>query len=438
MKHQHELARLIKDTHHGPLGSETLNQQDLIGRYCDFGDYGIMGGHDRMFSPEYKLRRLQQTTVNYGLGLSYRFFELPPFPKFHAGQLDIWADRAMMDDYRACEVMLGNGAYVMWDAPWEWLLSEAMVVGRLQRYYALVPVKEVEYMSTDGVWRTLEEMVRGGFELQTRPWNQKQAELARVRVKYANGLTVVVNRAEKEMDVDAAGKTMTLPWYGWVAWMPKAEVVACSAYLPGTKTRVDAIEEKASGLRFLNPRGAEVDGAKTLRLWVKGKLAWSMDPATDVATIGGEKVELSPKVAPATDLQVDFRQGMSGWLPIAGILGVETTAEGTRLRTSSPDPQTVSPPMAIEGRAGDVVEVTEAADGGEIGQFYFATPEDTISERQDVTFHVIPDGKMHTYEAAVGERKEWAGHKITLIRLDPIHGPESANVTLQSVLLKRR
>ena len=75
-----------------------------------------MGGHDRLFTPEYKLRRLQTTTVHYGCGLYYRFFELPPFPRFHRNQLDLWADPALMDDYRCCEILLGNGVN-LWPAP---------------------------------------------------------------------------------------------------------------------------------------------------------------------------------------------------------------------------------------------------------------------------------------------------------------------------------
>ena len=184
--HQRALARLIKETCHGPLGTESMIQQDLIGYYCDFGDYGVMAGHDRLFTPEYKLRRLQDVTVSYGCGLYYRFFETPPFPRFHANQLDLWSDPALMDDYRCCEVLLGNGGYIFWPCPWPYAITEAIVVGRLQKHYALASVVSVEYGTQEG-WKSLEDMVRGGFCLESRTWVGKQTELAEFASSMATG-----------------------------------------------------------------------------------------------------------------------------------------------------------------------------------------------------------------------------------------------------------
>ncbi len=55
---QQALARLIKRMNPGPLGSESLIDQHLLGEFFDTGDYAIQNGHNRLFSPEYKLRRL--------------------------------------------------------------------------------------------------------------------------------------------------------------------------------------------------------------------------------------------------------------------------------------------------------------------------------------------------------------------------------------------
>ena len=138
LAHQCALARFIKKNCGGPVGTESMFQQDLIGYYCDFGDYGVMDGHDRLFTPEYKLRRLQEIAVNYGCGLRNRFFEAPPFPRFRVNQLNPWSDPAWMDDYRCCEVLLGNGGYIYWTCPWTyaphgvrpcWPPPEALRVG---------------------------------------------------------------------------------------------------------------------------------------------------------------------------------------------------------------------------------------------------------------------------------------------------------------------
>ena len=437
LRHQRQLARLIKEAHHGPLGSETLNQQDLIGYYCDFGDFGIMDGHDRLFAPDYKLRRLQEVTVSYGCGLLYRFFELPPFPRMHSGQLDVWRDPSWMDDYRCCEVMLGNGAYVWWRSPWSWVLTECVLIGRLQQQYALQPVESVEYLA-ERKWQTLEGLVRPGFVPQTRPWNQQQPEFGRVRVQYRNGLILYVNRLPDELTVQTPHGERILPQYGWVASKPDGSVLAYSAYWPGTHHRVDYLEERGSGLRFLNPRGRSIEGSTRLRLWERGRLVWSVDPEAEVAYVAGETLPLNPPAPPAlTDMAFDFRKGLEGWRPIHGVLRVANGDDGVRLTIVDPDPQLYSPPLAVPGRAGDVLELTMSANAGEIGQLYFATQEDGISARQFAQFRVVPDGKPHIIEVPVGRDDLWAGHEITQVRLDPIHGPDEAEVVLTSLRLRR-
>lgn len=437
LAHQRELARFIKETHGGPLGTETLIQQDLMGYYCDFADFGVMGGHDRLFTPEYKLRRLQQTTVNYGCGLYYRFFELPPFPKFHANQLDLWKEAARMDDYRCCEVLLGNGGYIFWPCPWSYALTEALLVGRLQRHYALTPVTSVEY-EAEGTWQSLEDLVRAGFCPETTPWTQKQSTLGRIRIRYGNGLTVVGNRLPEAMSVSTPAGPLVLPQYGWVAYQPDGSLRAFSAHRPGSDQRIDCLEEGPDGLRFLNPRGAAIEGSREIRLWQGKTLLWSVDPRTDTARLDGEELPLNfPRPAPLADLAFDFSEGLGGWRPTQGILRLETTGAGTQLATVGGDVLLQSPAMDLAGRADDVLELTLATDAGDIGFLYFATAEEGISLRQRLEFHPTPDGKPHTIEIAVGQHPGWANHRIRSLRLDPIHGPAEATVILQGLKLRR-
>jgi len=430
LAHQRRLARLIKDTHHGPLGTETLNQQDLLGYYCDFGDFGVMGGHDRLFTPEYKLRRLQTTTVHYGCGLYYRFFELPPFPRFHRNQLDLWTDPALMDDYRCCEVMLGNGAYIFWPAPWDYALTEAILVGRLQSRFALVPVVSVEYQA-DGGWKSLEELVKTGFAPEIRPWNQKQEVLGRVRVVYANGLTVVVNRLPAELPVSLPAGPIVLPQYGWAVLEPRGALQAYSAYWPGTHQRVDFLDEGPGGLRFLHPRGHCLQGSTAIRLWSGPHLLWSVEPATGTATVEGQAFALNrPGPEPLGHVSFDFRADLGGWVPAAGVLRVEHGGAGVKLAVVSEDPQLNSPPLAFVGRPEDVLNLTLSADAGSCGQIYFATTDEGLSQRQGLQFALTGDGKPQTIAIPIGQHPGWAGHRVTRLRLDPIHGPAQATVVL--------
>lgn len=95
---EREIARRLKETQAGPLGSESLMDEHLLGEFVDFGDYGIYDGFHRALTPEFKLRRLNKTAVFHGVGLMYRFFELPPFPNFCALKRDYATEDALRDD----------------------------------------------------------------------------------------------------------------------------------------------------------------------------------------------------------------------------------------------------------------------------------------------------------------------------------------------------
>ncbi|MBN2450937.1 MAG: hypothetical protein JXR77_11140 [Lentisphaeria bacterium] len=430
---QRQLARLVKAVHQGPLGSETLNQQDLVGAYCDFGDFSILGGHERNFPVDYKLRRLHELTVAYGCGLPYRFFELPPFQGFHSGTLRLWDDPGLMDDYRCCEVLLGNAAYLFWPAPWDWALTECMLVGRLQRFYALDSVASVHYLH-EGRWQTLEELVRAGFLPEARPWRQKQPALARVRVAYRGGLVVFGNRLAEEMTVETPAGTLVLPRAGWVAFTPDAAVLAYSAFRPGTRQRVDCIEERAAGRRFLNPRGAMVEGSREMRLECGGACLWSVDAAAGTARIGDRVLSLSlPPPPPVERLAFRFAGGLADFRPVAGVLRVEPVRGGCRLVIVSDDPQLVSPPLRLEGRAEDVFELVLSAEVAAAGQLYFATAEDGVSERQVVRFAVAGSGAPERIVIPVGTHPRWPGERIERLRLDPVHGAGPCHVVLHSL-----
>ena len=109
---------------------------------------------------------------------------------------------------------------------------------------------------------------------------------------------------------------LVLPQYGWVAFRHDRSVLAYSAFWPGTKRRVDFLDEGAGGLRFLNPRGAAIEGSAAIRLWKDGELLWSVDPTTLVANMDHERFALNRAApAPLADLSIDFSQGLGGWVP---------------------------------------------------------------------------------------------------------------------------
>lgn len=430
---QRALARLIRQAHQGPLGSESLMDQELLGEFVDTGDFGIMDAHHRLFSPEFKLRRLHALTAFHGMGLMYRFYEMPPYPAFHSGRTTFGADQAQLDDYRACEVLYGNGAYVCYPfASWSYWLTECMLIGNLQRHYLLQPVQSVEYWR-QGEWVTLEDLVRAGVTPNSDPWSgQPTSEFGRVRTRYANGLTVVVNRLPEPLDVPVPGALrLTLPRSGWAAWTPDGTVLAYSALSPGAGQRVDYLRDAAAGIEFLDPRGATLRGVSQPTLWLNGEPAVTVDIASNTVTVQGRQWALDlPQPPPPTRLDFSFTESLQGWRIGEGILAGAVTPEGLALRIVSPDPQLYSPPLAVAADDTPALEIRLQASAGELAQLYFTTDTDrVIDENKVFRIPVVADGQFHTCRVACADHPSWRG-TITSLRLDPIHGPSRCQLTL--------
>lgn len=430
---QRSLARLIKETHSGPLGSETLMDQELLGFYVDTGDFGIGNGHNRLFSPEFKLRRLQHLSTFHGMGLMYRFYEFPPFPAFHSGTTTFGTDQAQLDDYRCCEVMYGNGAYVCYSfANWRYWLTETLLIGHLQRHYALQPVSAVRYLQ-DGAWRTLEELVEGGTVPVTSPWAPQSQAYGRVRVEYASGLTVVVNRLPEPLPVtDAKPDGIILPQYGWVAWKPDGTFVAFSADWPCTDQRVDYLRDDPLQIEFIDPRGNLVRGVDKITFWRHGRPVVVADPEANCITVRGEQMPLNlPAPPPAERLSVGFDGSLENWRIGEGILNARLEDGALVLDTVSGDPQLYSPALALDGDRVKRLEFRLKADAGELAQLYFITASAThYSEDRVFRVPIVPDGQWHTYCVEAAGHPAWRGQRIIGLRFDPIHGPARAKVSV--------
>lgn len=349
------LARLIKTAHGGPLGSESLIDQEMLGYYVDFGDWSIMNGHHRLCSPEFKLRRLHHLSMFHGMGLMYRFYESPPFPLFHSARTTFNDDPAQLDDYRCTEVLYGNGAYICYGfANWRYWLTECLLVGHLQQYYALQPVRQVRY-ERSGEWVRLEDLVRAGGVPATQPWLPQTEAFGRIRVEYANGLTVVANRLPEPLPVaDALPEGITLPQYGWVAWAQDGSLVSFSANWPHTQQRVDYLRDDRLQVEYIDPRGATVRGVDRMTLWEKGVAVLTADPGANSICIDGQTMPLNlPAPEPLSALAFEFETSLDGWEPAEGILTSRIEDGSLLLHTVTADPQTYSPVLALDGDRSD-------------------------------------------------------------------------------------
>jgi len=433
--HQQALARLIKDTQGGPLSSETLIDQHLLGEFVDTGDFGAMDGHHRLFSPEYKLRRLQPLSGFHGMGLMYRFYEMPPFPQFHSGTTTFYDDPAQLDDYRACEVLYGNGGYVCGGfANWRYYITEVLLIGNLQRRYAGQPVREARYWQGDK-WMTLEELVRSGVTPTTLPWEPPTQAFARTWIEYANGVQAMVNRSDEPLDV---GDGIVLPKSGWIVFRPDGSLAAFSAYWPGTQHRVDYLRDDEAGLKYLDPRGEETDGVREITLWEQGKVVLTADPDRNLLTVDGREVPLDPPAPPArTEVDFGFDADLQGWRPIRGFLSAQVREAVLVLRVIAEDPFLTSPKLRVAGDQTPAIEVRMRVTGGpaqNAGGLFFTTEEaPNWSAERRVGFDVQADGEWRTYRVPMADHAQWRGATIIGLRLDPIESGSDAQIEIDSL-----
>ena len=438
MRQQREFLRYLKDIHKGPIGSETLIDETQIGEFMDTGDFGIFDGYDRAFTPEFKLRRIQQRTTTHGMGLMYRYFEMPPFKLFSTGKDPSLSAPEFFDDYRASEILYGNGGYLFYypNMRWDYVVTECALVGNLQRYYALQPVRSVGYWR-EGRWQSLSEIVAAGVNPLPNPWvkNEGLDCLRRIRVEYGNGLQVIVNRLAEEFPVQVGGQSIVLPKSGWVAWLPGGKLLAYSAYYPGTKHRVDFLRDEATALQYLDPRGEAILGETKLTLWRGGKVAARVDPKTGDAWVDGQVRKYEPPHSkPVTKLDFRFDKSTQGWVAQSCFGRFAVKGEALEAEITGDDPYMYAPPISLAPDSVKTVVVRVSITCGKMGQFYFAAEgEKASAEEMCVHFDLTPDGQMHDVRIPVGDNPHWRGHRITSLRFDPEHGASPGVVRIESM-----
>jgi hypothetical protein len=182
----------------GPVTGEGANHWFwsglLDGVEAQFGA-GWDGGQG-MTAPlavDFDLLRIHPLQMNHGMGYYERWWTKPAW----AGSPPMVA----LDQYRMQELAYGHSAFLggaTWNnVPVAWLESNLVVP--VASRYAEATVVDIRYL-IGGKWLDSSGAARAGV------WD-------RVRVRYANGLTITANNAARPLMVDG----VVLPQYGWVA-----------------------------------------------------------------------------------------------------------------------------------------------------------------------------------------------------------------------------
>ena len=276
------ICQSAKTTHGGPMGSESLFMEYLLGEYVDTGDFDVMNADTRYdFVPEYKLYRLHQLSTFHGMGLGHRFFT--GVDDIEAGNYSYFMDDEKLDGYRACEVLYGNGGYLFSCAYPRYglreihALTECFTIGVVQRYYALQQLDYMQYGKA-GQWKTFDQIITSSSTLaDVQSWFKK------FHVRYTNGCHVWVNRDTSNLAVTLPdSNVVTLPQNGWLVYTEDCNVVAYTALSaagdPDPNKRVDFCNDKNRGIKYVNPRTASsYKGVNKPTVWFNNVIHFVLD-----------------------------------------------------------------------------------------------------------------------------------------------------------------
>ena len=291
-----DICKIAKTTHNGPMGTEGMLSEFLIGEYADTGDFQLYsvfagaadGGYRYDFTPEYKLHRLHQLTTMHSAGIGSWFFYGPWVTNWsEMGWSSYFGDDDKLDAYRSCEVLYGNGGYIGFT---DYVsstcpgirkvhaLTECFTVGVVQQYYALQPIDYIKYNKNgDTQWKTLDQIIPTSNSLA-----EMQAWYKRFHIRYTNGCHVWVNRDASSLVVTTMdGRQFTLPQNGWLVYTEDGNVTAYTALtVASPQARVDFCEDKNRGIKYANPRKApSYMGVSLPTVWIDDAVHFTLkDP----------------------------------------------------------------------------------------------------------------------------------------------------------------
>jgi hypothetical protein len=156
-------------------------------------------------------------------------------------------------------------------------VREYFLMRALQECYLEAPVAAVGYR-----W--------GAEMLDLAAALRREADLAQVRIEYGNGLTVWVNRSQREpWEVEAGGAAYLLPPSGFLAMAPRQGLLVYTAEVGGLRTDLC----RSPGYTFVDVRGGRLrtvegittDGAAAL---LRGEFAGP----PDVVMVGARQLKV--------------------------------------------------------------------------------------------------------------------------------------------------
>jgi hypothetical protein len=290
---QLDLFEFFRRLYHGPIlgdgGDGPARFDTWYAGFVDGVERTLEGGAEAPVIPDYELQVVRPAMFNYGVGAYDQFYRARPGQLLAPREID-W------DLYRATEVAFGHGGYLStagiaqedarrWTPCGDILqaCTEYFMLRMLQPQYASAPVLEIVYY-LNGSWLPLGAAIRAGVEFS-------QAQL---RIAYANGLTLFVNRHRRqEWPVRTESGSFALPPGGWVATNPAQEFLAYSAQVSGG--RADVV--RCPAYSFLSARSTVARRIEGITTDGAAAVVRSAVPGTDdYYLVGGRTLALAEDV----------------------------------------------------------------------------------------------------------------------------------------------
>lgn len=325
-----ELLDFLRESHGGPVigasGSGPVRFDTFAEGMAEAVVRGIEGGQRGPLLVDYELREVRSKLLGIGAGTYRQFCSLASGEPVDISRVDT-------DAYRATEIALGHTGYVgnyrVKPGPRGPAFPGGASVAAVREYYLLralqelslaAPVRAVRYRHEEELLDLREALLRG-LDLSQ----------AQIRIEYGGGLTVWVNRSEKERwRLEAEGAQWELPPHGFLALAPSRQFVAYSAIVSGQRTDFcRSAKYTFLDTRSANPRtveGITTDGSVAL-------LDSAVPGRRDVVLVGARQLKLGQEEYHLSERgDVRFRHISPGELEIT----VMDTETGKPLHVSWP------------------------------------------------------------------------------------------------------
>ncbi len=158
------------------------------------------------------------------------------------------------------------------------------------------------------------------------------------------------------------------------------------------------------------------------------------DGASALEIEGAEFRYVTRLPMPVDRIAFDFSDSDSGWMPAHDVTELRITDGVLSGKINGPDPYLVRMLVNVAGDEYPAIRLRMRVTAGHSGQFFWTTEASpAFAEDKTIPFALQPDGQFHEYRLEPARDPNWAGQKITALRLDPGNSADSAEFAVDYV-----